>query len=569
MTFRVLATLTTTLLISVGCSESRSEGAGNDPGDGGDPVVPFDPANIVDGSDPVFDAARLVSIDVTLAPADWSALGREGRSVSSAGCDGFEGTDFSYTVFPAELSIDGEAIGTVGLRKKGFLGSLMISRPSLKVDFNRFRAGLEFSGLGRLTLNNNKQDPSMLRQCVTYALFRAAGVHAPRCNFAHVTVNGTLLGTFSNVESIGRRFLRRRFADASGNLYEGQGNDFVDGRWETFQVKTNEATNDRSDLRALTEALKVEDDKLLDALAPLLDVDRFLTYWAMEALTASWDSYSTLGNNFWLYNDPNSGFEFIPWGTDATLSEGALVGGPRVQHVSTDSILSKRLYALPEIRARYFGRLRELLDTVWDVDSLLAQIDAWEALIGDGRPEDIEEIREFVRRRRMVIEAELDAESSAEPDSGDVCFLPGPEISGTFSGVWLDDPQAASTAASAAELVVDGTPIVLSDVTTRASKGLSSVVSDAPGISITGTTGDGVPIMLTIGIEEPLYASGDIPFHAISNVGFIANPASIGFADAPVAFVSDGVIRLAEAGSTDGAPVSGSFEGRLFGIRLP
>jgi hypothetical protein len=37
-----------------------------------------------------------------------------------------------------------------------------------------------------MTLNNNKQDPSAIHQCLGYAVFADAGVPAPRCNFAHV-----------------------------------------------------------------------------------------------------------------------------------------------------------------------------------------------------------------------------------------------------------------------------------------------------------------------------------------------------------------------------------------------
>ncbi len=39
---------------------------------------------------------------------------------------------------------------------------------------------------------------------MAYKLFNDAGVQAPRCSFAKVTVNGEYLGLYSNVESIGK-----------------------------------------------------------------------------------------------------------------------------------------------------------------------------------------------------------------------------------------------------------------------------------------------------------------------------------------------------------------------------
>ena len=54
------------------------------------------------------------------------------------------------------------------------------------------------SGLRRMTLNNARQDPSYINQCLGYQLFAAAGVPAPRCSFATVTVNGEQLGIYAH-----------------------------------------------------------------------------------------------------------------------------------------------------------------------------------------------------------------------------------------------------------------------------------------------------------------------------------------------------------------------------------
>ena len=121
---------------------------------------------------------------------------------------------FSY--FKADVSIDGQVIKNVGVRKKGFIGSLDNYRPSLKLKFDKYEDQSPVQQMVTMTLNNNKQDISLLSQSLTYHLFRKAGVHAPRCTHAAVTVNGEYLGIYSHVESMKAPFLEREFGDASG-----------------------------------------------------------------------------------------------------------------------------------------------------------------------------------------------------------------------------------------------------------------------------------------------------------------------------------------------------------------
>jgi len=49
------------------------------------------------------------------------------------------------------------------VRKKGFLGSLDAESPSLKLKFDEYIPGPALLGSG-FTLNNSKQDPSLIRQ---------------------------------------------------------------------------------------------------------------------------------------------------------------------------------------------------------------------------------------------------------------------------------------------------------------------------------------------------------------------------------------------------------------------
>ena len=76
------------------------------------------------------------------------------------------------------------------MRKKGYIGSNDTKRPALKLRIlwtKKAKTNLPWS---EMTLNNNNQDPALVRQSLAYEVFRRAGVPAPRCSFARVTVNG-------------------------------------------------------------------------------------------------------------------------------------------------------------------------------------------------------------------------------------------------------------------------------------------------------------------------------------------------------------------------------------------
>lgn len=72
-----------------------------------------------------FDKDRVLLVDIQMDEVDYETLRFEGRTMGDllSGCF----RDFEYTNFQADVSIDGNMIPDVGIRKKGFLGSL---RPS-------------------------------------------------------------------------------------------------------------------------------------------------------------------------------------------------------------------------------------------------------------------------------------------------------------------------------------------------------------------------------------------------------------------------------------------------------
>lgn len=407
----------------------------------------------------IFDPDELLEVAIYMSEADWEAL----RLVEPNLWEYFPATcpvRPSESIFPwyqADVVVGGVTITDVGVRKKGFYGSTTVpTRPSLKVKFSEYQENIDLFGLDRLTLNGAPQDSSLVRTCLSYKLFREAGVPAPRCNHAHVRIiheNGEVdLGVYSHVESIKDPFLERVFGDSDGNLYEAQLADFQDDLVLRYDMKNNRDSNDGSDIWAIrnvvwppgTTNATVMDDSILGDLGDLVDLDDFLTFWAMEGLIGHWDGYSGNQNNHYVYHDPSDGkFRFIPWGTDGTWSTGHLLqfllqGDQREGFPSplfwAYGIIARRLYEIPSMAEAYGNRLETLMDTLWDEEALNAEIDRVVALVSPVQtPQNfgVSRTREFINTRQQVFDeafgGELEVWEGTDPmgSSGRVCMQPG------------------------------------------------------------------------------------------------------------------------------------------------
>ncbi len=412
--FIALLALATT---AIGCAASKDEDASEE-----------------DRTDEIFVRSRLLDVTVEIDPGDWDRLRVQERGdlrIEPPECSLGESP---YDWFSSQVTIDGETFENVGIRKKGFFGSVDDTKPSLKIRFDKYVDDQAFLTADRLTLNNSIQDESYVRQCLTYDLFRAAGLPASRCNFAQVTVNGENLGVYVNVEGIKKPFIRRHFDDDEGTLFEGTLSDFREGWTGTFEQKTNEEEADYRAIDAISEALTLDDGALLGALESVIDMDQFLSFWAMENMTAHWDGYAGNTNNYYFYDDPSSGrVHFIPWGADGTFEVPFMLFEEKMapHSINAAGLLARRLYLHPEGQTMYLDRMQRLLDAHWDEDALEDTIIEMAEVFGphlfdDEEEQTRDEIQatiDFVDRQTELITEEIE-EGPAEWDAhlrGSLC----------------------------------------------------------------------------------------------------------------------------------------------------
>lgn len=538
-------------------------GAGGSGGSGGAaPATAFDPEHVLE-------------VAITMAPADWDALRFQANDLEKLlGGDCLAGPkDSVFSYFHAAVSIDGQEYPDVGVRKKGFVGSLSVSRPSLKIKLDEYVPGGSFFDMDRLTLNNMKQDDSRVRTCLALERYAAAGVPASRCSFAHVTVNGQDLGVYANIESAEKFMLRRHFDDDDGNLYEGAMSDFRPEWVNTYEKKTNESDPDRSDLQALTDALQAPDAELLAQVEPLVDVDAFLTYWAMESILASWDGYTGGQNNHLVYHDPTTGkMFFLPWSPDATFEpDNPFASGDLPQSVYAASALPNRLYALPEIRQKYRERLLALLDQVMSPDAVMADIDRMEAVIspfvtGDQAAwkAEVDAVRGFVTNRAAALQAEV-ADGPVDysyPMSDSPCIEVVGSATGSFSTTMgtlaLENPFGTGDGA----LSLDVFGMAGDALNVGAAAG-----PDSGAITVTVVAAmPGGKFAVVVFLIDPsvLQKGADLPIDPQQAFGILGGVGS-NQEFTLLGFLNNGTLHLDEAGLKDGDALAGTFTADVLG----
>ena len=537
-----------------------------------------------------FALDRVMDIGIEIDVEDWDTLRHQTRTLADVFAE-IEEYDLSrpfasiYMWFSATVTVDGETHADVGVRKKGFVGSQSSAKPSLKLRFDRYVDDQSLSGgMNRMTLNNSVQDPSMINTCLSYRVFAAAGIPAPRCNFATVSVNGTDLGLYVHVEEFKAPFLSHHFGNADGNLYEGTVSDFTPEYRGTFDKKTNEDADDWSDIDAVVAALGDSSPAGLTALESVVDLDRFLSFWATEVLVGHWDGYAGDRNNYWFYRVPDGRFVFLPSGTDGTfhLSDDPNpfdnISDPPPSVLALTAI-PNRLYNHPDWRAKYVARLKQILDDVWHEAELLAAVDAMAAIVQQhalpaearAADADTERVRTFIGKRRDEILADLSVgppewpqpEAAAPPSAGSGSLEVAFET--TWGSSSSPNPLGQGTVHS---LQMNGAPESLERVGVFAGHAspeesvLLRSVEGPASIVVAGLGPDGSVNGMSLVVDPRALAAGTtlvIGVDALAG-GIWSIPPG---ASSPESFspFTEGTLELSNGGTAAGAVIAGTFSG--------
>lgn len=318
--------------------------------------------------DKVFDLSRLHVIDIVISDEGVRHL-----------------TDRSETRYHCTFTFDGLVLKDVGIRQAGGVFHAyqgVTGKPSLSIKFNEFVKGQDLHGLEKLVLKNQYQDQSLVNEHMTYEVFRRAGLPAAMTAYAVVTINGHLNGIYLMREPVNADFMVRNFGSGNetGNLYEFEftNGDFVRSPNRVTlkdEVAEKRSRSDIIDLAAITQT--VPDEFYVQAVAPVLDLDRALTYFAAEALTSHGDGFSYRNNNTYFYHLPSTGrLIIIPHGADAAFwaTEFSMfrLANP---YQTPPALLTRKILGVPALQAKYKAELVRISSAaVWDETALLERV---------------------------------------------------------------------------------------------------------------------------------------------------------------------------------------------------
>lgn len=391
-------------------------------------------SQITSESEEIFDLKKVWEVNLKLEPEEWEKLqpnwedldlniGTAFRKIimdsfmrkpfrsslsSRPGLAGYMGFNHQYGT--ADVIFGDKIIKNVGLRYKGNGSAMMavmdsnlgfgsVRKFSFKIDFNKYNQNQDFGGLIKINLNNNSENPSSsIRESLSYAIFRRAGVPCSRAGFAKVylSINSQVekiyLGLYNLVEQVDKRFLADRFGSRKGMLLKPStfgAFKYLGENWESYKAHYNPKTDVTPEQgRRLIEFTKLiqqsNDQTFKQKIESFLDTDAFLRFMAVNVLLSNLDSYLGSNQNHYVYLDPvTKKFQLIPWDLDISFGAFGLVGTPESRRDLSihrphhgQNRLIERVLGIAKYKKEYQNHLRKYLDAIFTQEKLYLEIDS-------------------------------------------------------------------------------------------------------------------------------------------------------------------------------------------------
>jgi len=293
-----------------------------------------------------------------------------------------------------------DTVYNTGFRLRGNT-SLFSAKKSFKVSFNTYDQGRKYAGVEKLNLIGSHNDPTMTREKLYFDVYNDFGLPVRRLSFVRVFINDTYYGLYTNAEEYDEIFLKERFGDNSGNLYKCLYGSTLTyqgpnpAAYDSYELQTNEADQDFSDLIHLTDVLNNTPlETLACELEKIFNVDGFLKIYAIDISTGHWDNYGANQNNYYLYHDQlTDKFQFLSYDCDNTFGIDWLDidwGDRELYEWNFDGRpLVERLLQIQEYKDRFSYYINELKNTILLPENIFPHIDSIRDLIAPAALADV------------------------------------------------------------------------------------------------------------------------------------------------------------------------------------
>jgi spore coat protein CotH len=345
----------------------------------------------------------------------------------------FKNTDVEL---PAKVTVDGKNYADVGIHFRGQSSFMMVGegrKRSLNSSFDFLNEKQNLYGYRTLELLNSHDDPSFVRTVLSYQIAREY-VPAPKANFVRVVINGESWGVYINKQAFNKEFAKDWFGTTKGARWKAPGSprgraslaylgDDPDEYKSIYEIKSKDDAKSWKDLIQLCKVLnETPADKLEETLSPILDIDGALRFLALENALINNDGYWVRSSDYSIYQDTKGKFHILPHDSNETFARpgGPGFGGPRGGNpgeanngVKLDPLraandeskpLISKLLAVPNLRAKYLGYVREIADKWLDWEKLWPIATKYQALIAADMKADTHKLNSFEAFEKSLLE---------------------------------------------------------------------------------------------------------------------------------------------------------------------
>lgn len=322
-----------------------------------------------------YDRATVQTIEIFFGFSDWDAQ-----------LDALASTTEDYLLADS-VRINGVVYDSVGVKYKGNSSyNVNNNKNPLHIELDYIHGSYDYQGYTDIKLQNGYQDPSMIREVLSYAILEQY-MDCPRANFANVYINGTLRGVYSNAESINDKFNGDHYYSSDGSHFKcnpvgGAGPGSM-GNPDLNYIGTDTTLyTSRYELKStygwtdLVNMINVLNNDFTN-IESVLDVDRALWMLAFNNVLVNLDSYSgAFRQNYYLYNDLND--RFVPTVWDLNMSFAGFPGGtgsgplttpstldPMSNSTSTNHPLIVKMLADPMYKRMYMAHIRTIVQEIF------------------------------------------------------------------------------------------------------------------------------------------------------------------------------------------------------------
>ncbi|MBB3114338.1 spore coat protein H [Paenibacillus phyllosphaerae] len=320
---------------------------------------------------------------------------------------------------PVKLTIDGETVQAEARIRGGHTRNYL--KKSYEIRY----------GNRTLHMNTEFDDPSMIRNALSFHFFNQIGVPAPATKHVWLEWNGEPHGVYLEIEAVDQLFFKKRRIQAASLVYAINDNaDFSLLDQETKQSKSTLFSGYQ--LMKGTDSVKKQLGQFISTvnrpatkvlrtyLSKRLDINQYLRWLAGAVLTNNYDGFD---QNYALYvHSPTNRYRIIPWDYEGTWGRncyGRLCESDLVP-VRGMNKLTGKLMKYRSIRVRYRSLLKELLADAFTIEriepvakQMMTQIDP--AIRDDFTrkwpygtfQEELDVIRTFIQERRAIVQSEL------------------------------------------------------------------------------------------------------------------------------------------------------------------